>query len=196
MFAYCGNNPSNGLDPTGERADLWPLLFEDHDPGFIHRRVQEHIVIKALFTDEFVLPGTGRVDIYDPETGEIWEIKHGGSSLKMQEKRTSDAQKQINRYENNKSNIPLHAGRAGAFTGGFYINCVNKSYLVTYNTPEPGVILYYVEQAPNFEPEASYAYARKKRENTYMIGALIVPAFMGGGSSSRDAIIYDAYGLS
>ena len=196
MFAYCLNNPANLVDPTGERVQLWPILFGDHEPGYIHKTVQLHIIASGLFSKELYLPGTGRADIYDPETGEIWEIKHGGSTLETQNTRIADAEKQIGRYINNKSGIPLHIGHAGAFTGVFMINCGNVSYSVAYDTPQPGVILYYVNESKNYEPAASYAYYPRQERAKYMIGALLITLPVAGGSSLLDSVKYKAFAMS
>ena len=71
----------------------------------------------------------------------------------------------------------------------FVINCNQSSYLVSYNTPEDGVILYYVEELPYNEPAASFSYnsaAISNEKKTHMAiaggGALIGGAFLGGGS--------------
>ena len=193
MFAYCLNNPANYCDSTGTKVDIWPILFGDHVPGYIHKTVQAHIIATGLFEDELYLPGTGRADIYDPETGEIWEIKYGGSTVEMQNTRTSEAKNQIDRYINNKTNMPLQIGHAGAFTGAFVINCGNTSYCVTYDTPQPGVILYYVQQMPAYEPAASYAYYPVKEKSHAMAGLLLVPALIGIGASSLDPVLQKAY---
>ena len=192
MFTYCLNNPVTYDDPTGMRVELWPILFGEHDPGFIHRSVQAHIIATGLFEHELYLPGAGRADIYDPETGEIWEIKHGGSTPEIQSIRINDAKNQVARYKNNQTIIPLQVGHAGAFTGAFVINCENISYCVSYDTPEPGVILYYVQQMQVYETAASYSYV-PKTENAYnWLSAMLIPV-VGIGASSIDPIQQKAY---
>jgi hypothetical protein len=104
--------------------------------------VEAHIVLGGLAQKELVLPGVGRADIYKPETGEIWEIKYGGSSEAAQQQNTNKALEQIVRYLNNKE-IPLQIGAAGAFKGEFVLDCGGCYYLITYDTPQDGVILYY-----------------------------------------------------
>ena len=146
MFAYCGNDPINYGDPSGERR-LWQELFYNHDYGYIHRAVQAHILLlyntsATIVEKEYVLPGVGRADIYMPETGEVWEIKHGGSAEEMIELRIQQADSQVNRYIN--ATTGLIKGRAGAFCGFFTINCNDASYSICYFTPQEGVILYFV----------------------------------------------------
>ena len=79
----------------------------------------------------------------------------------------------------------------------FVINCDKISYCVTYDTPEPGVILYYVQEMPSYEPAATYAYNPKKEENAmYMMGLLLGPVPAGGGSYTLDPIAKKVYTLS
>lgn len=142
---------------------------------------------------ELYLPGAGYADIYDPETGEMWEIKYGGNTAEMQAARTAEAFAQISRYLNCKEPpMPLTIGHAGAFTGAFLINYDQTSYCVTYDTPEPGVILYYVAPLPKMDPAASYAYnpATKKVEHLIMLG-LLGSAVAGGGQ--LEPIRYTTY---
>ena len=128
------------------------------------------------------MPGAGRADILAPDTGEIWEIKHGGSTIEMQESRTQEAINQVHRYIGKFAERPLCEGRAGTFTGAFILNYGNVSYSVTYNTPEPGVILYYVQEMKSYEPAASYAYVPgTSREEKHAVGAMIAYALLGCG---------------
>jgi len=161
MFAYCRNNPVQHSDPGGERANIWPVLFEEHDPGYIHRMVQLHIIANTILQKELVLPGFGRADIFNPETGEIWEIKHGGNSMAMRSARTNDAQQQIARYVL-FTEITLKPGHANAFAGNFVINCDGISYYVEYDTPAAGTILYYVQQMQSYDPLPYTVKVRKK----------------------------------
>ena len=189
MFAYCLNNPIMLCDSTGAYAQIWPILFDSHDPGFIHRAVQAHIIATGLFQKELYLAGVGRADIFDPKTGEIWEIKHGGSNADGIATRTTDASNQVLGYiggAKEKLGILLQEGHAGAFTGGFVINCNNISYFVTYETPAPGVILYFVRQMRSFEPAASFAFApAMNKRDIYTMGSIAaigaIASLLGGG---------------
>ena len=147
MFAYCSSNPVNFSDPTGYKQKFWYILFEEHQPGYIHTRVQLHILAvynttEGLYRKEFAIPGIGRVDIIKPSTGEAWEIKYGGSTVERSIERIDEALNQLSKYTVDSTG--LHPGSAGAFTGFFTINCESNSYGVFYMTPEAGVILYYL----------------------------------------------------
>ena len=161
------NNPVCYSDPAGESAKIWYILFEEHDPGFIHRQVQAHIVADSIFKSEFVLPGIGRADIYNPQTGEIWEIKHGGSSTEMMAARTNEATQQVSRYIAFEK-ITLKSGHAYTFAGSFVINCDSISYLIEYHTPAEGVILYHVQQLKKYN---NSPYKVKYRTNVALAPA-------------------------
>ena len=193
MFAYCGNNPVLGYDPTGTRVQLWSTLFDEHDPGFIHRAVQAHIIVSGLFEKELYLPGIGRADIYDPATLEIWEIKHGGNSAAMQNERMLLAGGQINRYikDSKELNKRIYIkGHAGAFTGAFVINCGKMSCLVAYTTPIDGVILYSVSQMNNYEHAASYEYITLANRNQNK-NMLQIACFAGAVGSLCGSMLWD-----
>ena len=146
--------------------EVGPVLFGDHDPGYIHRAVQAHIVFKNSIIDkELVLPGIGRADIYNPETYEMWEIKHGGSTDEMMNARITNADSQVAKYvqlAKERINLPYRKGHAGAFNGEFILTCDSISYLITYDTPAAGVILYYVKQVKKQESSAFAVYPSKE----------------------------------
>ena len=197
MFAYCLNNPIAFSDSTGTRAQVWPVLFGDHDPGYIHRAVQAHIVFKNSIIDkELVLPGIGRADIYNPETYEMWEIKHGGSTDEMMNARITNADSQVAKYvqlAKERINLPYRKGHAGAFNGEFILTCDSISYLITYDTPAAGVILYYVKQVKKQEssafavyPSKEYSYSKELTLLTLGVStSALVACIFGMGSSNR-----------
>ena len=193
MFAYCLNAPVLWVDQSGTRVDIWPILFEDHYPGAIHKAVQAHIIASGLVSMELYLPGVGFADIYNPESHEIWEIKHGGYATETQHSRVNEAMNQITKYISNKSEILLQVGHAGAFSGKFYINCGAKSYLITYETPEPGVILYFVQQMNNLQTNPAFAYVPKERKlESYLIAGAAL-GFLGGLAYTIDSICQSYY---
>ena len=61
----------------------------------------------------------------------------------------------------------------GAFTGYFPMVCADKLYHVTFNTPAPGVILYYVREikgdtADAFANYPSRAFNKRKKDTEYV----------------------------
>ena len=197
MFAYCLNNPIMFADSTGTRAQVWQVIFEDHDPGYIHRAVQAHIILKNSIIDkELVLPGIGRADIYNPKTYEMWEIKHGGSTSEMKNERRLSADNQVSKYiqgAKEKLGLTYYKGHAGAFNGEFILTCDSVSYLISYDTPANGVILYYVKQLKKQEsnvfaayPSKEYGYAKKVSIFALGVGgSALVACMFGMGSSNR-----------
>jgi RHS repeat-associated protein len=89
LYAYCVQNPLIYIDFTGGKIDLSILCY----PGEIHRAVQKNIIENnpTLSKERWLrypnplyqpsadplLPETllGRVDLLDPATGYIWEVK-------------------------------------------------------------------------------------------------------------------------
>ena len=162
MFAYCNNNPATYLDPTGTRIAFWHQLFEDHDPGYLHRVVQADIFVKhnlqaVLYDTEYVMPGIGRADVVCLSTGEMWEIKYGGSNATGWEKGLADANAQLGRYAGKGS--ALRKGRANMFSGSVVVGFGDMQYIVHYETPEVGVILYTLERKYEYESQVAYRYA-------------------------------------
>ena len=105
----------------------------------------------------------------------------------------SHAQNQVARYKNNQTIIPLQVGHAGAFTGAFIINCENISYCISYETPQPGAVLYYVQQMQAYETAASYSYVPRSERDGNWLGAICIPALAGIGASSSVPVHQKAY---
>lgn len=164
MFAYCENNPISKADPNGQKG-IWNVLFEDNQYGYIHIRVQLEIAKNYGMSIERAVykagKKVGRVDVFDPATGFIWEIKTTSS--------IATAESQIERYAGgNIGNTGLIAiiGPADAFCGDFTINYANSTYLVHYFTPIDGTIVYSVKRI-SYQSKSDYVYvSRKERQNT------------------------------
>ncbi len=136
MFVYCNNNCVSLVDPEGE--DPWWML--DGDWGYIHRQVQDHIVTytthRRLTKEqkiEYTKGGTGKADIYDPNTNEIWEVKSSGPA-------SLSASTQLDLYCSGTipgTTIHPQKGREGFF--GIFDT---EEFRVVYWTNGRGVILY------------------------------------------------------
>ena len=160
-FIYCLNNPVNYCDPTGAKAKFWYKMFEDHDPGYIHRAVQVDILVKynvaaALYKTEYVMPGIGRADIVCLNTGEMWEIKHGGSTDQSWASGIDSANSRLDTYVLKGSK--LKKGQAGQFSGTFTIAYDASMYLVSYATPQVGVILYTFTRTKEHSIQPAFVY--------------------------------------
>ena len=158
MFAYCLNNPVNLVDWTGS-VSLWYYLIVDHDMGYIHRAVQGHIQENYNVQTEVSLQTFGRADIL--KDGGVWEIKHAGTNPAMRE---LSAYAQATTYVWLNEEV-THLGGAYAYNGSFYIGCMGSSYLVTYETPCSGVVLYTVSEVNNYNGDYAYVYSPSKQED-------------------------------
>ena len=199
MFAYCGNNPVISTDSTGMRTDIWPVLFGDHNQGYIHRMVQLHIIASKAVEKELYLPGVGRADIYNPDTKEIWEIKHGGNSLSMQSQRRTDAEEQAKKYVKGAGK-DWCLGHANAFSGEFVLKCGSITYLISYDTPASGVILYYVKELKDQKRTVDCVYPERillpkndTKEVLVAIGLGFVLSFAGVNNGIADPVATIAY---
>ena len=157
MFAYCLNNPINCIDSEGT-ISIWVYLALNKNYGFIHLCVQQHICAtnpgiigyeRGVYNADDKL--LGRVDLYEIATGKSWEVKSARSQ--------AAAYPQLSQYLGNqlKNKKLLIEGEAGRFTGTFVINCLNSSYLVSYITPEAGVVTYTVKEI-KYQEQYDYAY--------------------------------------
>lgn len=187
MFAYCGNSPEIYSDPTGEKKKIWFKLFEDHDPGFIHRAVQVHILMKnnvaaTIFESEYVMSGIGRADIVSLSTNEMWEIKYGGSTPDGWAAGIAAAENQLQRYIAN--GCTLRKGEAFRFLGGFQIDFGVMRCNVNYSTPVEGVILYTIDYTTDMDTEPAFSYAPhtlyKEQKTTVSVMVAIAFCFSGG----------------
>ena len=198
MFAYCNNNPANCLDPGGNKRKFWHQLFEDRDPGYIHRAVQVHILSvenarAIIFKTELIIPGIGRVDLVCPETNEIWEIKYGGSDDQSFLDGISAANKQLDGYIKDAA---LKKGSAGRFNGVFTINYDSSTYVVVYTTPEPGVVIYVfaITKTPSAQADFVYSpYTLYQEQKNLSLAQCLVFGFMGcpSGPIMAQEYIYD-----
>ena len=116
-----------------------------HDMGFIHRAVVAHIQENYPVNTEVTLSNYGRADIVQGSAA--WEVKYGG---KRTAERTVEAWAQVLVYIMLNDEISSH-GPAGAFNGSFYVSYFGVSAYVQYVTPFPGVVLYYVQDASNYQ---------------------------------------------
>ena len=100
MFAYCGNNPINYADPSGALTDaqihdeVLKEITKRSGGRYRYKRSDTKIVYDVLWG----LKWFGYCDLYDPITGETWELKKNTSSWSCT---TPHAQAQLSNYINN-----------------------------------------------------------------------------------------------
>jgi len=142
MFAYCLNNPTNRLDLEGSASVWWHIITKTKNWGVVHRKVSNHIINHYPDLDaEMTLLGIGRADIVNLETGEVWEIKHAGNIKGI---RILTAQKQARGYIN--GNEVKKLGAANSFSGSFTFSYCGDSYIIYYETPAEGAVVYWIEE--------------------------------------------------
>lgn len=197
MFAYCLNNPVNRIDISGT-VSLWYYLIVDSDYGFIHRMVQLHILQKYEhpYTKELTLGGFGRADIVDTSTGAVWEVKHAST---CPNERAAIAQSQAKGYVGGRhENIKItKLGKAQTFEGSFYILCGDSLYLINYETPLDGAILYSVREVRNnrrrpfaeYVPKKEFSSSTAQATAALIVAGLVISAC--GGGSRQPAKKYD-----
>lgn len=193
MFAYCLNNPINRIDASGD-VSIWYYLIVDHDMGFIHRLVQAHIALNYGVETEVTLSAYGRADIF--HLGKVWEIKHAGQNSVI---RIALAMAQAYNYVCLNDEV-TGLGAAGAYSGEFYVQCLESAYLVEYTTPREGVILYSVTEVSNYNGEYYAVYVPKEvKEKQRLNNAspayiLLGCAFVGGPIPNCLAVRSSSFG--
>lgn len=142
VFEYCANSPQNYIDENG---GWWQ--------GAIHRAVQVDIVMRNpdIVMEVRVTKGDsnekGRIDLYNPKTGEAWEVKPVSVGI-------TAARKQLNNYVNGKI-VDIRFSARGLKVGGFiphnvffYTDISGDVYKVRYDYAGEGAILYEYKRIP------------------------------------------------
>jgi hypothetical protein len=150
MFAYCNNNPAIYSDETGHYTD-----------GQIHDFVVEHIAEKSAKSGRILLyrrwdtliiydhawrgKWFGFCDLYDPTTGEVWEVKKNSRSYTCS---TAYATDQLNNYINNgylvrypsrSRSLPTTTIPSRTFSK---YDAMNNKYTISYWYEGNGIIRY------------------------------------------------------
>ena len=142
LYVYCMNNPIRYVDSTGELA--WP--------GEIHNAVSNHILWTQLIQNgrliqpnKFVSYGGlkfGIADLYDNNTGEVWEIKP--DKRKYYISGPLQLQNYIDHIDGASKGKSLGGGSFYYFSSG-KITPLPSIYQVTYRSGNDGMIYYSYE---------------------------------------------------
>ena len=118
---YCNNSPVCCSDPTGMLTDgqihnsvLAAIIIDYMDSGYFSLSMTNNMV---YYNKKNILNGWGYCDLYDWETGEVWELKKSSSSYTCT---TKYAKKQLGKYVNGrlKSYPKLKLSRGGDLVFG------------------------------------------------------------------------------
>ena len=122
MFAYCLNNPVVGHDPTGELTDaqihdsvLAAIILNYMIEGYYGLSMVDTMI---YYNGKNIWNGWGFCDLYDTQTGEVWELKKDSSSYSCT---TKQAKKQLGKYVNGRlaDDPDLALSRGGDLVFGY-----------------------------------------------------------------------------
>lgn len=177
MYAYCGNNPINYRDDSGE-IPFWALVAKTLlDWGLAHRLVQADIKAKH-FCVEIEVPVDrnhyrgGRVDVY--QNGRIWEVKSTGSA----DLAAPQARSYLGCKVSDSDSWVKELGPANAFSGNIHLSLLGYNYEIEYNTPQEGVILYSVCE---IKPAKQESVEPATAEAPIPVRAPCIPIIIPGG---------------
>lgn len=154
-FAYCNNNPVCCADSTGELTR-----------GRIHNLVLDRIVsiqpyLKRIETCIYYngVDSSGKwgfCDLYNPATGEVWELKRGSTATSCQK---SNAIAQLDKYLSGRlkyyKQVPLTAGTTRIINGKFTVSDNNGTYYIWYSDGGDGIIFYDYVYLPKIQNKAA-----------------------------------------
>ena len=188
-YIYCLNNPIRYIDPSGYLA--WPgelhqavqnhIVYGDQYASSVYSDFLNKALISSeqipspcgryLATEikisygddakEYFGKKSGRADIVDKKTGELWEIKSNQSGFGLLLAKIDIVGYLLpgNKYNSKKvpdinTNQPIR-GTTDIPEGTFVYKpsgLLQPTYTVSYSNPEPGVILYvYSSTSPSYE---------------------------------------------
>ena len=148
MFAYCLNNPVVGHDPTGELTDaqihdsvLTAIILNYMIEGYYGLSMVDTMI---YYNGKNIWNGWGFCDLYDTQTGEVWELKKDSSSYSCT---TKQAKKQLGKYVNGRlaDDPDLALSRGGDLVFGkhtYSIKDSNGTYTITYWQECTGILRY------------------------------------------------------
>ena len=161
MFAYCLNNPVNGVDPTG---------------NLTKRQIHDEVLVRICFWSggELKMYNTtiyyngidhkgkwGFCDLYNPNTGEVWELKRFSRAASCSK---AAAGVQLSRYVGGRlkenTEIPLTEGHTTIYPGFFthYDPSANLTYYVWYWDGGGGILFYDYITTKTIQPNYAVQY--------------------------------------
>lgn len=198
-YIYCANSPVEYVDPSGMKYG------GPNDKGYYHRLVQDDFVVQMIQNDvtqkdpQIIATevevtkadGTkGRIDLLNVNTGEAYEVKPIGTTEKLKNKYTKQANDQLMSYINGKlpgpsiirheiENTELKPGQA-KMEGEIYDKVTNST--IVYGCKGDGIIRYGVAKGrlPDKKPAPSSVWAAEPEKKTNTVNNTIsVPTPQG-----------------
>lgn len=163
LFAYCLNSPIASSDPDGTltRGQIHNYVVKRFRRQRRNLKSSETMI---YYNKKDARGGIGFCDLYDSETGEVWEVKRDSNSRSC---RAKHAKAQLNRYVSGrlKANpgLELKVGYTEFESGSFTVTDWTGRYDITYWDEGDGILRY------------DYVYTKSK-EFEYAEAALTVVA--------------------
>ena len=181
MFAYCNNNPTCNSDPTGELTDgqihdsvLAAIIIDYRRSGYYHLSMTDTMV---YYNGKNRWSGWGYCDLYDLQTGEVWELKKASNSYSCT---TSAAKRQLGKYVNGclASDPDLQLSRGGDLVFGtntYTIKDSSGTYTITYWQECQGILRY------SYTFKKDYENSQKAVQNARLACILVATPIVVAG---------------
>ena len=195
MFAYCLNNPAFYADESGDI----PQAVTDK---IVHDMVLAHICANQAnlswtgtciyYNGEDFWGGWGFCDLYNTQTGEVWELKKNSGSYSC---RTSTALGQLTKYTNGRlkdnKKLKLHMPyKTTINSGSFSFTQNGYIYDVSYWSEGNGILRYTYDRRKTEERKTAEAVVTILAIATLVIVApYAVPAYGGAAFGATVAIL-------
>ncbi|MEA4897032.1 MAG: RHS repeat-associated core domain-containing protein, partial [Christensenellaceae bacterium] len=193
VFCYCKNMWIHVCDPSGQSFEWADLPY----PGVIHKAVQIHICAVNIgilqevdvLTEENGQINKGRIDLFRPHTGEIWEVKPSTVGVPL-------AKMQLNKYLGGRI-VGYHGSVVRGVSipsGQFYVPILDDTYHVEYSSPAKGVVTYKFSKVQRMRvPEYSYVFQPSWRSRDIKVSDLVYVAMVlvwiaSGGTTPMPAV--------
>ena len=214
-YSYAVNNPIINTDTDGNLPTVWQQVPYR---GLPHDAVTWRIAsLRGIRREVPILGGLRRIDLFDPITGAIWEVKSKGAYEAMQ---ASGVYAQLGRYVgHNIDGVKTVVSITKRIESGKV--WLSDTLVVYYEQVLPGIIVYELKEDDREEekatvPEPAPIYVpvpKRKRAKrtvpasfeplaaadatssaaTVLAGALLIGAIAGGLGGRGTKALYDCY---
>ena len=185
MFAYCGNNPvccsdHSGYTPwsdLGSWGEIHALVVEDI-------REKNNILDPGNPLESEVVCSTGRMDLFCPRTGEVWEVKSAGPASLI-------GMAQLFRYSCGTYGPDKQKITIG--TKMFFGSISRNGFRINYWSVAPGLIVYdFAHEGYQEEIVTESAYEKQQNKRKSKVTAIAMAAVGSLGAGYAGAAIMSA----